>query len=387
MDVIVVFTILVLLYLIQRKYLIRNCNHNNSNDSKYFFDFLFIIHHIFFLIYYLYSTSKKSDSLQFYEKTLTASSWVEFIGIGTNFIKLITFPLSRYFHLSLPAVSLIFSYLGLQGMIFFYLTAKEKISGQKKLYLNLSILELLFLLPNCHFWSSSLGKGSVMMFGIAIMMYALSNFRKRFIYFFLSLSLVLLIRPHIVFILLICVLISTLFASNIKMINRLIIAFIAFISIFLIADFVSKFIKSDILSVFLENSSIYNKAQLLSNSSSGYDVGNYNQIMKLFTFLFRPLFFDSPNVLGIVTSLENLIGIFLFIHLIYLKLNSSVKWNNFILFSFIFFLVSSFMLAQVSGNLGIAIRQKAQIMPLFFIVYVKTYVDYIKLGKNKMRST
>jgi hypothetical protein len=45
------------------------------------------------------------------------------------------------------------------------------------------------------------------------------------------------------------------------------------------------------------------------------------------------------------------------------------------------------MLAQVSGNLGIAIRQKAQIMPLFFIVYVKTYVDYIKLGKNKMRST
>jgi hypothetical protein len=337
MDVIVVFAILVFLYFIQRKYLVRNCIENNSDGSKYFFDFLFIIHHIFFLIYYLYSTSKKSDSLQFYEKTLTATSWVEFIGTGTNFIKLITFPLSRYFHLSLPAVSLIFSYLGLQGMIFFYLTAKEKICEQKKLFLNLTLLELLFLLPNCHFWSSSLGKGSVMMFGIALMMFALSNFKKRFIYFFLSLILILLIRPHIVFILLICVLISILIASNVKMNSRLIVASVALLSMFLIADFVSKFIKSDILSVFLENSSINIKAQLLSSSSSGYDVGNYNQFMKLFTFLFRPLFFDSPNVLGIVTSLENLIGIFLFIHLIYLKLNSSVKWNNFILFSFIFF--------------------------------------------------
>jgi hypothetical protein len=46
-------------------------------------------------------------------------------------------------------------------------------------------------------------------------------------------------------------------------------------------------------------------------------------------------------------------------------------------------MVSSFMLAQVSGNLGIAIRQKAQIMPLFFMVYAKTYIDYL-IQKNKV---
>jgi len=387
MDVIVVFILLFVLYLIQRKYLIRKYNHYNSKGFKYFFDLLFILHHVFFLIYYLYSTSKSSDSIQFYEKTFAAKSWVEFVGTGTNSIRFLTFPLSRYLHLSFPAVSLIFSFLGLQGMILFFLTANEKIGEQKVFYFNLSLLEILFLLPNCHFWSSSLGKGSIMMFGIALMMFSLSNFRKRFLYFFLSLMLVLVIRPHIVFILLICVEISVLFASNVKMITRLVVASIALLSIFLIADFVSTFIKSDISSVFLENSAIFVKAQLLSNSSSGYDVSNYNQFMKLFTFLFRPLFFDSPNILGIITSIENLTGIFLFIHLFYLKLNSSTKWNNFILFSFIFFLVSSFMLAQVSGNLGIAIRQKAQIMPIFFMVYVKTYMDYLNLGKNKIMST
>jgi hypothetical protein len=35
------------------------------------------------------------------------------------------------------------------------------------------------------------------------------------------------------------------------------------------------------------------------------------------------------------------------------------------------FILGSFVLAQVSGNLGIALRQKAQLMPLFFILYAK----------------
>lgn len=38
----------------------------------------------------------------------------------------------------------------------------------------------------------------------------------------------------------------------------------------------------------------------------------------------------------------------------------------------IFFLFASIALAQVGGNLGIVMRQKSQIMPLFFIVYAYT---------------
>jgi hypothetical protein len=36
-----------------------------------------------------------------------------------------------------------------------------------------------------------------------------------------------------------------------------------------------------------------------------------------------------------------------------------------------FFLFASFALAQVTGNLGIAMRQKAQLMPFFFIIFCK----------------
>jgi len=376
MDIIFVFLCLVVLYFFQRNYLIEKLNKHNHTVSKIFFDLLFVVHNLFFLLYYLYSTSKRSDSLQYYQKTLFSSSWLEFLGTGTDFIRFLTYPFSHYLHLSFPAISLIFSFLGFQGMVFYYLTAIENIFGQKNIYFNLTILELLFLLPNCHFWSSSLGKGSVMILGIALIMFALSNFKKRYLLFVFSLLLVLAIRPHIVFILLICLVICVIVASNIKILNKILIASVLIIVVVFISGFVSTFIKSDFTSIFIENSSIYNKAKQLSTSNSGYDINHYNQLFRLFTFLFRPLFVDSPNILGTITSLENVIGIFLFLHLFYMLLKSSIKWNNFMLFSFIFFFVSSLMLAQVCGNLGIAIRQKAQIMPLFFMIYVKIYIDY-----------
>jgi hypothetical protein len=45
------------------------------------------------------------------------------------------------------------------------------------------------------------------------------------------------------------------------------------------------------------------------------------------------------------------------------------KANGFHKTSIFFLIMGAFALAQISGNLGIAMRQKAQLMPLFFIFY------------------
>jgi hypothetical protein len=148
-----------------------------------------------------------------------------------------------------------------------------------------------------------------------------------------------------------------------------------------IFDYVSSFVKSDFINIFLENSYINDKALRLSNSTSGYDVANYNQGLKIFTFLFRPLFIDSPNILGTITSMENLFYIYSFIHSIYLLFFRSIKMNSFILISFVFFLFASIFLAQVCGNLGMAVRQKAQIMPIFFIIYANLVVGKKEVSK------
>lgn len=378
MDILFVFICILVIYFFQRKYLNRNLN--NTNTSKYFFDILFIVHHIFFLLYYIYSTSKRSDSFYFYEKTLQASSWVSLWGNGTTFIRFLTYPFSNLLHLSFPAISLIFSFFGFQGMAYFYLATKENIQNSQNIFFNLSIVEILFLLPNCHFWSSSLGKGSIMIFALSLFFYSLSKIKRRILPFLCGLSLVLFIRPHIIFIFLISVCVGIVFDKKTKIMKKLLIFSVSILFALSIFDYVSSFIKSDFINIFLENSYINEKALRLSNSTSGYNVTNYNQGLKIFTFLFRPLFIDSPNVLGTIISIENLFYFFLFIHTIYLIFIGSNKMNSFILVSFVFFLFASIFLAQVCGNLGMAVRQKAQIMPIFFIVYANLVVREKKVS-------
>ena len=46
-------------------------------------------------------------------------------------------------------------------------------------------------------------------------------------------------------------------------------------------------------------------------------------------------------------------------------------WNGYFKISLFAFLLGSVILAQITGNLGIALRQKAQLMPFFFILYCK----------------
>ena len=69
-------------------------------------------------------------------------------------------------------------FFGYLGIVYFYFSIKENIT-LKKSWKNYSPVELIFFLPNLHFWTSSLGKGSVIIFGLGLFTYGLSRFNKR----------------------------------------------------------------------------------------------------------------------------------------------------------------------------------------------------------------
>jgi hypothetical protein len=138
--------------------------------------------------------------------------------------------------------------------------------------------------------------------------------------------------------------------------------------IILVSDEVVEFAGIESLNVF-ESSSVERRASELGKGGSGVDITSYSQPMKFFTFMYRPLFIDAPGALGILTSFENVFILFLSIRML---LAIAPVWNKASGFhkTALFFLVmAAFTLAQISGNLGIAMRQKAQLMPLFFIFY------------------
>jgi len=196
MDIIIVFLIIWGIYQLQIGIITVNGN-NSKNFNKRFFNSLFTIHLLFFLLYLGYSSINRSDSGMYYARSQNVTNWFELFKSGTNFIDFLTYPFVRFLNLSFYSVMLIFSFLGFQGLLLFYLTAKENISNLPVKFAGFTILEILFLLPNTHFWSSSIGKGSVIVMGIGLFFYGLSRFNKRYIHLILGCFFIYMVRKHI----------------------------------------------------------------------------------------------------------------------------------------------------------------------------------------------
>jgi hypothetical protein len=150
------------------------------------------------------------------------------------------------------------------------------------------------------------------------------------------------------------------------------------IAILATSVFILFYIYQDILALTgLEDESIADplishRAQELSKATSGIDLVNYSIPEKLFAFWFRPLFFDAPGMLGYIVSFENLFYLVFFARLLQPK-GIRFLWSGdaIVKTCLLTFGGVSFALAQISGNLGLAMRQKSQVMILMLFVILK----------------
>jgi hypothetical protein len=364
MDILFVFLLILGMYALQRSFWTKRMDITTGT----FLDVLFVVHLALFAVYIIYAYLTDSDSFNYYRTAYEAEDWIGLWGTQTEFMNFITWPFANLLGLSYNSVMLIFSYLGFQGIVLSYLVAKENTPRLRPITGSFSILEYLFLLPNLHFWSSSIGKGSMMLLAVGLLLFGLSRFTYRKFYILLGVGIIFLVRPHILYAFLLGTVVAILFSSKgLKTSIKVGFFLIALLFLFFISDDVTELTGGSGLNVFDSNMLVHRNAEL-SKSNSGVNTGG-GQIVKLFTFWFRPLFVDSPGVLGIIVSFENTFMLYLFLMLLR---NGLKKWRmlntyyRILIFSFLF---ASIALAQVGGNLGIIMRQKSQIMPLFFIVF------------------
>ena len=108
-----------------------------------------------------------------------------------------------------------------------------------------------------------------------------------------------------------------------------------------------------------------------SSSGSGVAMQSYPLPLKLFTFWFRPLFFDSPSVLGLFSSAENLIYLLLFLKICNKRFITFIRKAPYLVkMSAVTFLLASYAMTFVMSNLGIIMRQKSMVMYFgFFVIY------------------
>lgn len=366
MDIIVTFLLLLLI----TAYIIKAVSNRFVIASESYLWTLFVIHTLLTATYMIYAAQTTSDSIAYYAKTTASQSWFELWGIGTPFIHFFAWPFASMFGLSYYATMMVFSFFGFIAIILFYITAKENVKLEP-IWMNLTAVELVFLLPNLHFWSSSLGKGSIILLGLGLFAYGLSRFNRRVIPLLLGGLLTFMIRPHIIFTAVLSVMLGVvLTSSGIKPFWRWMIFIVAAGVFYYISDDVLKFTDTESLDI-LSSSNLSHRAQELSKSTTGVNIQDYGLFMKMFTFWFRPLFVDGQGMMGLIVSFENLLYLYMFFLVVKQGFTYWRDWNGYFRICLFFFIFGSVALAQVTGNLGIAMRQKAQLMPFFFILYCK----------------
>lgn len=344
---------------------------------------LFFYHLLLFLAYYGYVSVNSSDSTYYYWKVMNdyrGPTWSSFYATSTRFIEFVGYPFIRFLGFSYEAIMALFSLLGYLGFVYFYVFFKENIRF-KHTFWKYDLIHLFFLLPNLHFWSSSFGKGSIIFFGLGLFFYGLSKIRTRMLALIIGGVIIYHVRPHIMLVVLVSSAVGFVFSSKgIPVTWRVVFLTGALVAFFFIYQDVLKMVGIDEENPVGQSLDLTHRASELAKATSGVDITSYNLAFQVFTFLYRPLFVDAPGALGFFVSFENVFYLIISLSLLgRLKGWKFLLTGNFLIKScFLSFLTISIALAQVSGNLGLAIRQKSQVMLLFMFVII-AFLDEQKL--------
>jgi len=352
--------------------------------DKVFLKQLYFYHFILWIAYFTYAAFNRSDSHHYFNQISQnlGDNWLSYYGTSTTFIKFLAYPLVHSLNFTYEAAMVLFGIFGYWGFVYFYIFFKENIRFRHEIW-GVDAVTLLFLLPNTHFWTNSLGKGSVIFLGIGLLFYGISKLNTRWVAVIIGALLTYHIRPHVAFILFVASSIG--FVSSSKQVNPFMkLAFILSMVVVSYSIFDKVLALTGLESgIFEESTTLSHRASELSKATSGIDIQSYSVPLQLFTFWFRPLFIDASGMLGLIVSFENLVYVLILIT--FLRMDFFLfLWRGDYLTktAFITFLVVSYPLAQISGNLGLAIRQKSMVMILlFFLVFY--YLDQKKMSRFK----
>lgn len=330
---------------------------------------------------YIYASFFKGDANFYWElaSQMNYNSFVENLTskFGTFFIFSLNYFPASVLKMSYLTGTILHTYLGFIAICFIYCIVIQLIP--KNSYLGkIKIFPFIMFLPNLHFWTVSIGKDSTSFLFVTLIFYSLINFNSRFIIGIIGMLLLYLIRPHVALFAFIAIGSAYFFSSKATKFQRIILSFVVLAIAVIILPKVLEYSNIDSLSTENIDSFTSERAGNLSREHTGsrIDISSYPFPIKVFTFLYRPLFFDINNVTAILASFENL---FLLILSIKVLRNSPLKAYQsapLVIQALLFFLIIGTLAFSVTlSNLGIMLRMRNMFLPalFLFILWANSY--------------
>jgi len=376
-------------------YLIVKITNKYKVHDRGIYLLLWLYHLLFTIAYYIKGKSGAGtmDSRMYYMKGVNSNAYYPMdikFSLGSDFLFWTSDFIHRVFNLNYLAVNVVFSSLGFIGLLLF-LDVCYSVGYRKNMkYLGVYLLPTLLFFPNIHIWTCQFSKDSVVFFAIMMVIYSLSKVKTSLLLFLLGSFIVFMIRPH-VYIMLGIALGTTIFIwGNQSIYLKLpILIVLSIVGYFAVTFFISKFfgiLSFDIEAILnvLDSRRGYYVGKNYSGSS--IDTSSYPYPLKVFSYLYRPIF-EKPNLNYFIMGIDNVFALFVASALWSKRFFYWLKRSPFIVkFCLVFVLVEVSFFANIFSNFGIAVRQKTMFIYALYIV-IFGFIAYMYDLRESKRST
>ena len=323
------------------------------------------------LFNYTYTLSHISDTSAYYYDPFYY--WNQPWGLGTTFVTQVTHILRFGFGASYLDCFLFFQVFGLAGTAllarcFDDIEANVGVPERRGYW-------ILLFLPSLHFWTVAIGKDAPLLFAISLCVWSMLNLRKRFVFFGLSILVMVLFRAHIALMAILSLGAATFFGSSASLGRKLGLSGAAFLGLLLVLGPVQDTIHADVTSASSVQDFLATQSQIGANFGGTTSIGDAPFPVKLLSLLFRPLFFDAIGIPGLVASVENILILLFFMYMV-------VRWRDvlflarrvlFIRFVLVFAAMVLLSLALIYYNVGLGLRQRVMSYPMLFSLLVAVW--------------
>lgn len=356
-----------------------------SSKYRHHLDYLLFYHLFFSLFFTWYILNFGGDSQGYWRFVMEQvvkqgeTTWFSYFGEGTTFILWLCYIPSQLLGLSYLTGNILFGFLGFIGIRYLFILVAIHFPSNHKV-LNIPLFPTVFYFLNLHFWTAGVGKDAICFWGIAWFVFSLQQYKKYWWQVALAFFFVYMARPHVGQALITGAAFALLLGSEIKLEYKIALATLSLGASNYLSSTTLEVLKLDEFSITALGTLADSKIGNLNTShvGSGIALESYSLPLRLFTYLFRPLFFDAHNIVSFFSSFENLL--YLWLSLFVYKNCSPEAIRDMPLFlkvGIIVFIPITLAFMSALSNLGIIMRMKNMTM-IYYLLFCFYLIGYNK---------
>lgn len=325
-------------------------------------------HTLFSLLYYLLSLVKIADTRAYFAAG-QSPDWV--FAVGTEFVNFLAGILVSVMGMGALSTFIVFGFLGYIAMLLFAHLLIVYLPEEYGVDLDERVLYVVLFLPSLSYWGSALGKDPLAFFACCLALFAAVDLSGRRMLMLLAVLVMYMVRPHAAICMLIALAAAMLCSSDVSRTSRTSVSLMVGLAVLLLWPFVNQYVGFDQAGGDIGEYIAWRQGIRYKDAVAEVSLTEMSLPMRLFTYMFRPLFIDASGALMLLGSFENVLLLILFIRY-FRKFFQIVVWGSQLFFRYAVFysLLMWVMLGNVTTNLGAAYRQKTMILPALLVLLV-----------------